>query len=142
MKDDQGSILVAGIGFMLIGLLAILLVTNLAQMRLARTSLDAAADSAALYAVGAIDLVKVYQDGVSAGVPINESQARTRANGYVAQLRKSSKFRDLKLAKLQVDDERLYVELSGTIDLPFGYLIGKSSAKVSAGAWSTHIIAP
>ena len=142
MKDDQGSILVAGIGFMLIGLLGILLVTNLAQVRLARTSLDAAADSAALHAVGAIDLVKVYQDGVAAGIPIDENTARARANSYVAQVRRTSKFRDLKLAKLTVDDDRLYVELSGTIDLPFGYLIGKGSAKVSAGAWSTHIIAP
>lgn len=141
-REQDGSVLLLGIGFMLIALTTLLLMTTLANVRIAKFQVAATTDAAALHGIGAIDLDSIYESGIGAGIPINQRAARVRINNYLQIVSNETSLTNYRISSLAVNDNQLELVLCANAKLTFGYLFGKSEAKVCAQAWSTHIIGP
>jgi hypothetical protein len=122
MKKDEGSVLVLGIGLMVIAISLITTLVNVATVWIARNSLDAVADGAVLAAVQAVDVSSVYTEGVGTTLRINPVQAKIKASQYVNLARAEGGLDNLRITSLSIGIQSVSVTLSSDIRLPFEYL--------------------
>lgn len=80
---EQGSVLVLGIGFIGVILLAISVVTDASMAFIQRQVLQARTDAAALAAVQAIDYDAYYRDGATQSTTLVPAGARGRAIAHL-----------------------------------------------------------
>lgn len=121
-RNDEGSILVLGIGLSLVCVLVATVAINVATVWLARTSLDSVADGAALAGVHAVDSAAIYRDGLSGMTRISPSLARTKVRAYLARPEVQSQVHGLKLRSIVVSGNSVQVTVSCFPAMPFGYL--------------------
>lgn len=121
-RNDEGSVLVLGIGLSLVCVLVATVAINVATVWLARTSLDSVADGAALAGAQAIDSAAVYRDGLSGITRVSPSQARAKVRAYLARPEVKSQVHGLKLRSISVSGNSVQVTVSCSPAMPFGYL--------------------
>ena len=120
--NDEGSILVLGIGLSLVCVLIATVAINVATVWLARTALDSVADGAALAGAQAIDRAAIYQEGLSGITRVSPSLARAKVRAYLARPEVQAQVHDLKLRSVSVSGNSVQVAVSCRPAMPFGYL--------------------
>lgn len=120
--NDEGSILVLGIGLSLVCVLIATVAINVATVWLARTALDSVADGAALAGAQAIDRAAIYQEGLRGITRVSPSLARAKVRAYLARPEVQAQVHDLKLRSVSVSGNSVQVTVSCLPAMPFGYL--------------------
>ena len=134
MKDDNGSILVLGIG---LGIIAITLVTtlvNISTVWIARNNLDSVADGAALAAVQAVDTRNVYTQGLGSSLRLNSAQARSRAVSYINKAASRGDIHRPRITAMTVGAQSVSITLTADVQVPFGYLASTRIVTASSRA--------
>lgn len=132
LEGDRGSVLILSLGLLVVCVLAVGVVVDASTVFLARRSLQAQADSAALAGAQAIDVEAYYERGASAGIRLEPTRVRTAVERYV---RRSAG--DVRLRAVALDDDVVIVRLQGVVRPPFsGWLTpsGSYDLEVEAGA--------
>mgnify|MGYP006269510513 CR=1 FL=1 len=126
-QDDEGSILVLGIGLSLVCVLVATVAINVATVWLSRTALDSIADGAALAGTHAIDSAAIYRDGLTGIAHLSQTQARVKVKAYLARPEVRSQVHSLRLRSIAVSGNSVQVTISCNPAMPFGYLWGTST---------------
>ncbi len=134
VRNDDGSVLVFGIGLGVIALLVLTTAVNIATLWVTKSKLNSVADSVAIAASHSIDLEKFYASGVNQKVLLNESLARYRANKFLEKLSVESELTSFKMLDLSVDKNSVTVLISADPQLPFSYLIPGLDPEIQARA--------
>ena len=122
-RDEQGSVLLFGIGLGVVSLMILTTSVNVATMWVTKSRLNSVADAAALAATRSIDVGQIYQNGISQNIVLSQPLARQRAVSYLNQLGVASELVDFKLEKVDVASNSVSVAVSAKAKLPFGYLL-------------------
>ena len=122
---DEGSILVLGIGFVVVLLLAVGACTDAARLFLARRSLSSVADGAALRGAHDLDQASLYRTGAGDVLPLSERHVRDDVVTYVAAESSANGLRAVRVTRVTVRDGNVRVELAMTETSPvLGTLLG------------------
>lgn len=120
LRDDRGSVTPLVIAF--VGILAGLLgvITDSSAAFLARRSVVAAADGAALYAAGAVDRERLY-DGSLTRLPLDRGLAAGRARTYLARTNLAGRYGDVTVGSVRLDEDATSVTVTvrAVVPLPF-----------------------
>jgi hypothetical protein len=133
-KNDEGSILLFGIGLAVTALMIATLAINVASLWVTRNVLDGIADGAALSAAQAIDIDGIYQEGLGESLKLNETLARDRVMEYVRVSQASKQVEQFSVKSVTVSGTSVSVSLQGIPTLPFGYLMPVSAPVVVSSA--------
>lgn len=139
LRSDQGSVLILSLGLIVVCVLAVGVVVDASALFLARRSLQAQADSAALAGAQAIDVEAYYQRGAASGVRLEPTRVRSAVERFV---RRSSA--DVRLRSVALADDIVVVRLQGLVRPPFsGWLTrsGSYDLEVEAGATLSYRVA-
>ena len=116
-KGDEGQMTVLIVGFTVVILLMVVVVTDISKAFLVRRDLDATADGAVLAAANG--LAAVYaQPGAGGKAVIDPDQARRLTADYLDDVAAGNRFDNLDWS-VDVEGTTVTVRLSSTADLPF-----------------------
>jgi hypothetical protein len=116
-RGEDGQMTVLIIGFTIVILLMVVVVTDISKVFLVRRDLDATADGAVLAAANG--LAAVYaQPGAGGNAAIDPEQARRLTADYLDQIAAGNRFDDLDWS-VDVEGTTVTVQLTSTADLPF-----------------------
>ena len=128
MRQDEGSILVLSLGFIVVCILAVAVVVDASAMFLERRSLQARADSAALAGAQAVDLTDYYARGPAARIVLDPARVRGAVERHVR--RASGEGR---LTAVSLRGSEVVVSMTHRMRPPFsGWL-------TPAGAYDLHV---
>lgn len=116
LRDDEGSVLLVGIGFVIVCLLALVVVTDVSSAYLQRRSLMSLADGASLAGAQAVDLDHYYAHGASMGTRLAPGDVVTGARRHLASAIGS---RTVTVEQISTDGVNVRVRLSSPLHLPF-----------------------
>ena len=139
-SNDEGSILVLGIGLSLVCVLVATVAINVATVWLSRTALDSIADGAALAGTHAIDSAAIYRDGLSGITHLSQSQARVKVKAYLARPEVKSQVHGLRLRSIVVNGNSVQVTVSCNPAMPFGYLWDAPSVTARSKARAINFV--
>lgn len=132
--QERGSVMLLGIGFVVVCLLAIAVVTDVSAAFLQRQSLMSVADAAALAGAQAIDRDSYYSSGAMVGTRLNPALVRAAA---ARQLTRSGAFADipgLEVQQIATDGVNVVVSLRAPLRLTFFGSLHSDSAVVLSSA--------
>lgn len=132
IRQDDGSILVLGLGFIVICILAVAIVVDASAMFLARRSLQARADSAALAGAQAVDLTAYYARGPAARIILDPARVRGAVERHVRRAPGEGR-----LTAVSMRGQEVLVSMTHRVRPPFsGWLTpaGAYDVGVEAGA--------
>ncbi|NHC12922.1 pilus assembly protein TadG-related protein [Motilibacter deserti] len=136
-RGDTGTITPLILGFAVVVMALIAVVTDVSSAYLARRTLAGAADSTALAAAGGVDRDRLY-DGSLTSLPLSASAARARADRQLTRTQLRAKFPDARVARVALDESRttVTVQLAATARLPFTGILGfgRGSVRLTAAA--------
>ena len=132
--DDRGSVLLLGVGFVIVCLLAIAVVTDVSAAFLQRRSLMSLADAAAIAGAQAIDQGAYYANGASVGTRLNPGLVRSAAAAHLARTNAASSIPGLHIERISSDGVHVLVALSAPLRLPFFGPVQQELAHVEASA--------
>jgi Flp pilus assembly protein TadG len=134
-RDDEGSVLVLTLGLVAVLLLLVGVVVDVSAVVLAKRSLAATTDGAAVSAAQALDEAVFRVQGPAAGVPLSEAGVQERVAAYPAPSGVALSAR--------VDGGLVAVVTgSRTVRLPFGGWLGVSDVSVAAVARARSPLVP
>ena len=133
MKNDEGSIMLLGIGMIGVCLLALAVITDSASAFIQQRELQSVADSIALAGAQGIDLEEYYEVGATRSTRLNSSQAQEIAKAHAAAMTADS---DTKLTGVAVepDGRSIRVTLTAPLRLTFLDALPFDPVHVSASA--------
>ena len=134
VTNDQGSVLILGIGLLGVCLLALVVVTDAGSAFLQRKNLYAVADAAALAGAQVIDLPNYYRQGATAGTHLDGQAAVAKARGYLKSVAILAAHPGLVVDSVSTDGVNLRVDLSIPVQVPFFQPLSGSMARVRATA--------
>lgn len=118
-KQDEGSVLILGIGLVGVCLLALAVVTDTTSAFLQRRSLYSLADSAALAGSQAIDLASYYANGAGEGTRLDSGAVTRKARTFLLAKTIQREHPGLHVDAVTTDGITVQVDLSAPITLPF-----------------------
>jgi len=132
MGGDDGQILLLLIGAVLILALMIAGVVDTARLYLARRSLDAVTDAAALAGSQSADLAAVYSGRTGSDVPLDPTAARIAVRRYLDAVDAATSIRGFEVDAIEVTATEVTVRSHGVVRLPFAgpVMSGRSSVVV------------
>lgn len=83
-RDEEGTILILTIGFVVIAMLLVVAVLDASAVFLDRRDLASAADGTALAAAQQVDVAAIYADGVRGELPLDGGAVQRAIDAYVA----------------------------------------------------------
>ena len=134
LADDDGSILLFGIGLAVAGLMIATVSINVASLWVTRNVLDGIADGAALSAAQAVNTDAIYRDGLGSNLRLNENLDRTRVNEYVVAANVSSQVEQFSIRSVVVSGTSVTVTIQAKPRTAFGYLMPISTPVVVSAA--------
>ncbi len=134
MSEEEGSILLFGIGLSLAGLMIATVSINVASIWVTRNVLDGIADGAALSAAQAVDVDVIYQKGLGNNLRLNESLARTRVKQYITAANPGLQVSDFSVRSVIVSGTAVTVTVQAKPNTAFGYLMPISTPVVVSAA--------
>lgn len=138
--SDHGTILLLTIGFALIALCLVLVVTDASKVFLTRRSLVSAADGAALAGVQSLDRDAFYAGNGGSALPLDVEAATAAVRAYVDAAGLADDYADFAVVSVQVTDTEVTVTLRGRSVLPFGAYVGHPDGVVVEA--TAHATAP
>ena len=130
-SGDEGQLLLLILAYTVIAGLLVTVVVDLSAVYLARRSLVAAVDGAALSAANAPDLGVVYT-GAGATLPLSRLGTSTAARQYVDDARLADRFDGFAIEDVSTDGETVTVTFQTKVRLPI--------VNVLAQVWSTGYV--
>ncbi|MDP4714514.1 MAG: pilus assembly protein TadG-related protein [Candidatus Nanopelagicales bacterium] len=128
MRQDEGSILVLSLGFIVVCILAVAVVVDASAMFLERRSLQARADSAALAGAQAVDLTDYYARGPAARIVLDPARVRGAVERHVRRAPGEGR-----LTAVSLRGSEVVVSMTRRVRPPFsGWL-------TPAGAYDLHV---
>ena len=128
MRQDEGSILVLSLGFIVVCILAVAVVVDASAMFLERRSLQARADSAALAGAQAVDLTDYYARGPAARIVLDPARVRGAVERHVRRSPGEGR-----LTAVSLRGSEVLVSMTHRVRPPFsGWL-------TPAGAYDLHV---
>jgi uncharacterized membrane protein len=116
VAEERGSVLLLGIGMVVVCLLAVAVVTDVTSAFLQRRHLFSVADSAALAGAQAVDLDAYYASGASVGTRLSPALVVAAARSHLQGV---GDIPDLKVDGITTDGVTVRVALSAPLRLPF-----------------------
>src|SRR3954468_13655227 len=107
-RSDEGTILLLTIGFALIALSLVLVITDASKVFLTRRSLVSAADAAALAGAQSLDREQFYT-GKSDSLPLDATAAADAVRAYVDDADLAQTYTDFELVSVEVADGEVTV---------------------------------
>ena len=118
VRDDDGSILLLTAGLVVVAAMLVAVVAGVSQVFLAKRSLVAATDAAALAAAQAVDLDAVYSGEVSgAGLPVDPGAADEAVRAYVALADLDGRTPGFAVEAVRVDGDTVTVRTRAEVPL-------------------------
>jgi hypothetical protein len=142
-RGDEGSVLVLGLGLVLLALLAVGVVVDASRLFLSRCALESLADGAALHASHDLDLAALYAHGTAGGLPLSVDRVRADVTRYVGVTARADGLRDVQVLDVRVDAGVVTLTLRVTEPVPLlGAVIGRPDGEVTASASARSAIEP
>jgi len=138
--SDDGTILLLTIGFALIALSLVLVVTDVSKVFLTRRSLVSAADGAALAGVQSLDREAFYAGQDASALPLAADAADAAVRTYVDQAGLAADYADFMVVSVQVTATEVTVTLRARSRLPFGSYVGHPDGVIVEA--TAHATAP
>lgn len=140
-RDERGSTIPMIIGFAIVLILLIGVVTDVSAAYLRRQSLDTLADGAALQGadLGAAGYELYSTAGVGDRLDLSSGSARAAVRDYLQRIGAYSRYPGLRITgmSLSADHKKLLVRLSTSVHLPFSIPGGPSTARVASTGSAT-----
>lgn len=137
-RDDSGQLILLALIYALIAAIMVMVVTDVSKLYLARRSLAATADGAALAAAQAIDRGAFYRDGARGDLRLDPAAARRAIAAYAERNNLPARFADFTFDAPQVSDngQTVSVRVHCRVVLPFTGVFtgGQRSINVNAQA--------
>lgn len=133
---DEGSVLILSLGFIVVCILGLAVVVDASAVFLARRSLQAQADAAALAGAQAIDMGAYYAEGAAARIRLDPAGIRAAVERHVRR-----DPGDARLVSVSLRDEVVTVAMRDRVRPPFsGWLTpaGAYDLEVEAGAMLSY----
>ncbi len=133
-REEDGSVLVLLLGFAVVTVLLVAVVTDASALYLTRRALAGAADGAALAAVQELDREAFYTGPGQSTLPLDATGAVSAARTYLAMNAIADRFSDFEIVDVDADGESVTVELAARSRLPFLTTLGVDEVVVQAAA--------
>jgi Flp pilus assembly protein TadG len=128
---DEGSVLVLGIGLVVVLMLLVGAGVDASRLFLVRRSLADLADGAALRAAEDLDEATLYRSGASDVLPLATNRVRTDVTSYVAAEAAANGMHGVRVAAVSVRDGIVRVGLAMTETVPvLGTLVGSPDGEL------------
>lgn len=122
-SDDDGSVLVLGIGAVAVLMTVLLVVVDVSLLALRHHEAALTADAAARAAAQGLDLARYYRVGAVGRLPLDELAARRRAQRIVTG--------PWNVARVEVVDDVVSVVVTAEVPLIMSGLVGHPTATVT-----------
>ncbi len=119
LSNERGSVLLLGLGFIFVIVLAVSVATDAAIAFVQRSTLQARADAAVLAGVQAIDLGSYYAHGATSATTLVPGSARERTLTHLQRAQNSSEIRDLEIVSLVATDRTVEAVLRAPVRTAF-----------------------
>lgn len=137
-RGDEGSVLLLGLGFLGICLLALAVVTDTASLFLQRMALQARADAGALNGAQGIDLDAYYAQGATTATALVPSIAVARVVAVIQEADTHDPISGLAVEQIRVVDQVVRVELAAPGRLTFFTMLEAPTIRVRSDARLDH----
>ena len=137
--DDEGSILLLTLGFAIVAMALVLVVTDASKVFLTRRSLVSAADAAALAGAQSLDREQFYT-GKTDTLPLDATAAADAVRTYIDDADLAQTYTDFELVSVEVADGEVTVTVRARSLLPFGSYVGHPDGVVVEA--TAHATAP
>ncbi len=129
--SERGSVLLLTIGLAVLALLVVLVVVDASTAFLQRRSLAGVADAAAIAGAQAVDLDRLYADGVAAGiVPLDGAGVEAAVRRQLSQSEAGRAVPGFALESVRTDGRTVTVTVRGALDLPFAAILPSAAPRV------------
>ena len=116
VRGDRGSVLILGLGVVVISLLALVVGVDASAAFLQRRALVALADASALAGAQGIDMDSYYRHGASQATSLDARGVAARVTAFVEQ---ADTIEGLRLERVVTDGRSVTVRMSAPLRLPF-----------------------
>ncbi len=143
--DDRGSVLLLGIGFVIVCLLAVAVAVDVSAAFLQRRALMSIGDAAALAGAQAVDLDAYYANGATRGTRLDPRLVAGAARRHVAAMAsagEAGKSGEVTIDSIASDGVNVVVRLSAPLDLPFFGAVRQEWVRVESSARLDYRPAP
>lgn len=131
-RDDEGSVLLLGIGWLVTCVLALVVMIDISAVFLQRQQLQATADAAALAGAQGIDVGAYYRDGASAQTRLDPATVSQRITAHLQGSRAATVHPGLAVTSAATDGVSVRVAMSRSLTLPIlPPLISLDSPRIS-----------
>lgn len=134
LRAERGSMIPLALGFLIITTTLLTVVTDVGSMWLARRSLQAAVDGAALAGSREVDLAAIYSGRSRGPLLLDAPAAASAVRRFLAQDPSSHGFRSLHLTQVRVTGSTISVRAQATIAPPFLSLLNSGQVVIAAQA--------
>jgi len=132
--NDAGSMIPLVLGLVLITTLLVTVVTDVGSMWLARRSLQATVDGAALAGSRAVDLAAIYAGQSRGRLTLDSSAAKQAVRDFVAISPSTRQLRSFRVTAIRVSGSTITVRVQATIRPPFISLLSSRDVQIVAQA--------
>ena len=124
-RDDCGSVLVLGLGVVVVALIAVGMAVDSSRLFLARRSVASLADGAALRGAHDLDLTALYASGAADTLPLSARQVERDVAEYVSAQSAANGLQGVRVVTVLVRDGSVEVSLALTERVPLlGTMLG------------------
>lgn len=131
---DRGSMLPLVIGMVVVATLLVTVVTDLGTMWLARRSLQATVDGAALAGSRSVDLAAIYAGRSRGPLLLDPAAAKSAVHSFVSVAPSARQLRAFNVTSVVIHGSTITVRAQATIRPPFIALLGNSDVRIVAQA--------
>lgn len=133
-RDDRGSVLLLGIGLVVVCMLALAVLIDVTAVFLQRQRLFAVADAAAIAGAQAIDLDAYYARGASASTRLDPTAVTAVVHGHLERAGARVAIPGMTVSRVWSDGRSVVVSLQCPLHLPF--LSGLFGGRASVESWA------
>ena len=138
-RDERGSVLLLGIGMIVVGILAVAVAVDVSAAFLQRRALMSLGDSAALAGAQSIDLDSYHANGASIGTRLSPVAVASAARRQVGIARGSD---EIAIESITTDGVTVRVRLSEPLRLPFFGSLRSDRVRIESSARLDYRTAP
>lgn len=141
LRSDEGSVLVLGLGAVVVCMLALVVGVDASAAFLQRRALVALADATAIAGAQGIDIDTYYREGASASTGLDARTVTHRVTSFLAavpgvrgQVGDAPGMEGLRLERVTMDERTVVVRLSAPLRLTFLSVLGDREITVESRA--------
>jgi uncharacterized membrane protein len=138
--DDTGSVLPLVIGVLVLVIALLTVVTDVSTLWLARRSLQATVDGAALAGAQAVDLGTVYAGGASGDLRLDPAAARAAVTSYARAVPSARQLDGFRVTSIAVAATTVTVTARAVVRPPFLAFVTGSGVTVVADATARNTV--